>query len=151
MFTLQQNQTSEHVEQKNKNFPNLSLPHIHSSRMESRGTDSGVATERSSFARLYLVCLAFRQNGGRGWRSDERRMEAPERAMFAATFASLPCVVYFILLAGHQGWTHSIAPCSRTIRSFPLTILQARWRMSLEKQYGQVFEELNSLTIATFP
>ena len=78
-------------------------------------------------------------------------MDAPDKAMFAAAFASLPRVVYLILLAGHCGLTHSIAPCKRTTRSFFPTILRARCRMTLEKQNGQVFEELYSFVIATCP
>jgi hypothetical protein len=56
-------------------------------------------TEISSSARLYLVCLVLRENGERDWQSDERIIDAPDKAMFVAAFASLPRVVYLILLA----------------------------------------------------
>lgn len=125
--------------------------HIHSSRMESRGTNPGVTTVRSSFVRLYLVLFVLRRKGGSGCWSDERVMEVPERAIFAAAFASLPLVVWWILLAGHWGWTHSTALCKRMTRSLPSTVLRAQWRVTLEKQNRHVFEELYSFVIATFP
>src|SRR4051812_388614 len=78
-------------------------------------------------------------------------IDAPERAIFAAAFVSLPRVVYLIVLAGHRGWTHSIAPFRRAICSLPSIIRRVRWRTTFEKQNGHVLEVLYSLVMPTCP